>query len=65
MGKKYIPVVMRNCDYRVFLENVSKVYTKVHKIIPPPPPYKKTAIRKESLETCGDEDIFEKVTALY
>lgn len=52
MGKKYIPVKMNKLDYRIYLDNVEKVYKVNKKNIPKIPPYaRKTIFRKNSFET--------------
>lgn len=52
MGKKYIPVKINNGDYRIYLENVEKVYRVNKKQMPPIPTYaKKRLSSKISLKT--------------
>jgi hypothetical protein len=41
MGKKYIPIEMNTIQYRVYLENLSKIYKKVKKPLPMLPKYTK------------------------
>lgn len=55
MGKKYIPVKINNMDYRVYLDNVEKVYKVSKKNIPSIPSFskntKRTLLRKASIHT--------------
>lgn len=52
MGKKYIPVKINQADYRIYLDNVEKVYKVNKKNIPSIPTFaKKTLFRKASIQT--------------
>jgi hypothetical protein len=52
MGKKYIPVQLHGLSYKIYLDNLVKVYKCPKKgNIPIPPFNKKGVSRKESIET--------------
>lgn len=55
MGKKYVPIKMNGYGYRVYLEDVMKVYKSVKKTAIPIPAFqRKGTNRKDSLETVAD-----------
>lgn len=55
MGKKYIPVKVNGLSYKVYLDNIEKIYKNTSKTsVPIPPFHKKLVSRKSSLETCPD-----------
>lgn len=55
MGKKYIPIELQCVQYRVYLENLHKIYKVVKKQLPAVPKYsRRISSRKESLETVPD-----------
>ena len=55
MGKKYIPIDIHALQYRVYLENLVKIYKVVRKQLPAIPKFAKRSLsRKESLETIPD-----------
>ncbi len=55
MGKKYIPIELHTMQYRVYLENLLKIYKVAKKQLPAIPKFpKRTFSRKESLETIPD-----------
>lgn len=55
MGKKYIPIELNTLQYRVYLENLHKIYKVVKKPLPIIPKFsKRSTSRKESLETIPD-----------
>jgi hypothetical protein len=55
MGKKFITIQINTFPYRVYLNNLHKVYKVVKKTLPQIPVYqRKNSSRKESLETVPD-----------
>lgn len=57
MGKKYIPIVMGSCNYKVWIDNINRVFKHSKKITPPIPAFAKAKVsRKDSLETQQDEE---------
>jgi hypothetical protein len=55
MGKKYIPIELHTMQYRVYLENLQKIYKVARKQLPAIPKFaKRSTSRKESLETIPD-----------
>ncbi len=56
MGKKYIPIKICDYSYKVYLDNLVKIY-KVNKRIeiPIPPYYKKSVSRQDSIETSSED----------
>lgn len=56
MGKKYIPIELHTMQYRVYLENLQKIYKVARKQLPVIPKFaKRSSSRKESLETIPDD----------
>lgn len=54
MGKKYLPVEINQLPYKIYLDNLHKIY-RVNKItIRSIPAYQKNIRRKESIETLTD-----------
>ncbi len=55
MGRKYIPIELHTCQYKVYLPDIQKIYRLAKKTHPDIPKYsKKNCSRKESLETIPD-----------
>lgn len=56
MGKKYIPIKIQDCSYKVYLDNLVKIY-KVSKRneIPIPAYNKKSVSRSDSVETSTED----------
>lgn len=56
MGKKYIPIKIQELTYKIYLDNLVKIY-KVTKrpSLPIPSFQKKSVSRRESLETSSEE----------
>jgi hypothetical protein len=63
MGKKYIPIKIHDLAYKVYLDNLVKIY-KVAKrtALPIPVFHKKSVSRKDSIETSSEEmeEVLEK-----
>jgi hypothetical protein len=52
MGKKFIPVKMHEMTYKVYLDNLVKIYKCAKKTTLPVPPFLKTGVsRKASIDT--------------
>jgi len=52
MGKKFIPVKMHELTYKVYLDNLVKIYKCARKTTLPVPSFnKKSVSRKASIET--------------
>lgn len=59
MAKKYIPVMINGVEYRVYLENVQKIFKiEIRKRVAIPVYSKKTFSRKISLETSPDSTVY-------
>ena len=49
MGKKFLPITMRGNEYKVYLEDLTKVHKKIEKIEKPIPPFfSKKILRKRT-----------------
>jgi hypothetical protein len=56
MGKRYIPVVIRTHEHRLYLADLNKIYKRVQRKAVPIPAFKECCLlRKTSLETCAEE----------
>ncbi len=56
MGKKFIPVQLHQLAYKVYLDNLVKIYKSSRKPSIPPPPFgPKTVSRKASIDTTNEE----------
>lgn len=50
MGKKYIPVTMGGCHYKIWIDNLERVFKHSKKITPQIPAYGKPKLaRKDSM----------------
>ena len=55
MGKKFLPVIIRGSQFKLHLEDLTKIYRKIEKIEKPIPPYSSISIlRKPTQETQPD-----------
>lgn len=55
MGKKFVPVKINGCSYRIYLDNVEKIFKRAKKTHLPIPAFQKKMVsRKSSVETCPD-----------
>lgn len=56
MGKKYIPIKIQELTYKIYLDNLIKIYKVTKRASLPIPLYQKKSVsRKESLETSSEE----------
>lgn len=56
MGKKFIPIKMHQLPYKVYLDNLHKIYKCPKRTALPVPPFeKRTASRKASMDTTLEE----------
>lgn len=56
MGKKFIPVQLQGLNYKVYLENLVKIYKCARKPSIAPPAYRPKGVsRKASIDTTPEE----------
>lgn len=56
MGKKYIPIKIQDLTYKIYLDNLVKIYKVTKRASLAIPLYQKKSVsRKESLETSSEE----------
>lgn len=56
MGKKFIPIKMHELTYKVYLDNLLKIYKCVKRASLPVPPFiKKSVSRKASIDTIHED----------
>lgn len=56
MGKKFIPIKMRELSYKVYLDNLVKIYKCAKRTSIPIPPFRKMSVsRKASIDTTPEE----------
>lgn len=56
MGKKFIPVQLHSLTYKVYLENLVKIYKCARKPSIPPPAFRPKGVsRKASIDTTHEE----------
>jgi hypothetical protein len=57
MGKKFVPVAMGGYLYKVYLDDIHKIYKKIEKTEKPIPPFRSSNLmRKQSQETQPDTE---------
>jgi len=60
MGKKYIPILLNSESYKIFIDNINKIYKVNLKKSKPIPPFTSKVFRKDSMQTnCQLEDLSE------